>query len=422
MISRISSVTTSPVSTVVICAALNFCAFSAPSAAGAITRASAMADAYSAIGAGCEASLLNPSLTGAHGGAAFIFPSLSANLANSSLSIGFYNELNGAFWDDDMKDSILDGIPDDGLRVDACAEVIPFAFKILDRYAGYMRVAGDGSLRVSKDLADLALYGNEPGRDYLITEENTGGENMVYMEIGASASFGSGWSPPGCSELAWGLAAGFVHGFAYGDVPVSDGRIFTDGDTGEIIGDGEFEARWSFGGNGFTTRCGVSTVYDGDWQLGFSVENLPGFIRWTNRNEFASVSVHDTLSGISGGGDEEEFEVIEDSGDLDAFNTRLPIAACLGGAREFGSWLVATDLWLREGDGLRFAAGTEYAVPWERLLLRVGIGFGGVEAFTLAGGFGFHFGSFAIDFSVANYHGLFNGSRGLALGLGFGYR
>jgi len=381
-----------------------------------------MADAYSAIGNGCEASLLNPSLTGADEGAAFIFPSLCANLANSSLSIGFYNELNGEFWDDSDKETILDRIPDDGLRIDAATEVIPFAFRFAGRYAGYLRAVGDGTLRISKDLADLALHGNEPGRNYLITEENTGGENIVYMEVGAAASFGTGWSPPDCSELMWGLAVGYVHGFGYGDVPVADGRIFTDSGTGEIVGDGEFEARYSLGGDGFTTRLGVSTIYYDEWLLGFSIENLPSFIHWTGGNEFASISVHDTLSGFTGDDEEEFFEVTEDSGDLDAFNTRLPITARLGAAAEIGDFLVASDLSLREGDGVRLAVGTEYAAPWEWFLLRSGIGFGGVEAFTLTGGFGFLFGSFAIDFSVANHHGLFNGSRGLALGLGFGLR
>ena len=384
-------------------------------------RSAGMGEAYSAVASGCDASFWNPSLIPPREGVGnlrFALPSFSLGLTNSTLSTGFYNELNGAFWQDSEKESILDRIPDNGIKLDASVQVLLAAARISGDYATYVRAVGEGILSIPKDLADLALYGNEPGRSYEITEDNTGGRATAYSEAGIAGSWSTGWSFQEMEEITVGAAVAYVHGFFFADVPVADGSIYTDPNTYDIAGRGLFEMRSSLGGNGFTSRIGASTSWEG-WQTSLWLDNPLCWIKWTKSNEHSSVSFSDTLTAESMD-DDSLFEIVEESGDIDPFASRLPFETRLGISKIFEKWLVACDLGYKEGYGLKLATGFEYRPGPDWLLLRAGTGLGGVQLLTFALGAGLQFGSFSVDLSGANHHGIMGGSRGLELAFSLG--
>jgi hypothetical protein len=112
------------------------------------------------------------------------------------------------------------------------------------------------------------------------------------------------------------------------------------------------------------------------------------------------------------------FDVTTQSEDTGSFSSGIPVTAALGGSVVIDSWLLASDLSYEQYDGVRLSGGFEYTPSWRFLRIRAGAALGGPEVWTLSAGFGFVMNTFAMDFSVANHHGLFGGARGVSLGLG----
>ena len=383
-------------------------------------RSAGMAFSNSAAAYGLEQVGMNPAM--------LAFPyafNFEFNLFSGQLTL-YNNALNKAQIDDYFapgrtlsesdKQHLLQLIPQSGFRARAGARVNTLA--VASRYFSLALVGmGAGRIRIPHEPFELALLGNEPGRNYQFNNL----EGLGWAAAAALLSVGIPLHTTGSYPVtAIGVTAKYLNGFAYFETLNSQGQLQTA--VGGIHLNGSLTARTSDGGQGFGLDLGFVTRFGTHVQLAFSMTNAVSRINWQRNNKLRYYSLQaDSLSFPDQVSD--SLIVDEDSSSaLGAFSTSLPRRFNAAFAYRLTRSTMATgQIDLSVGSSRlsparkRVAFGLEtYFIPL--LPLRTGISLGDRSGLSWALGSGLNLKYWFVDVAVINHGALKNTrSQGITL-------
>lgn len=405
-------------------------------------RAMAMGNAYNALASGYEAPDYNPANLGlSSNNEKFTINlfSVGVNLRNNSFSLKDYNNYTGEHLTDNDKNTILEKIPNKGIRINALAEVAALSFSY-NSFAMSFHTIGEAKANIDKDPLRILFFGNADNPEFYC--ENIDGEGLAIADIsfsyGRQISFEKLKPYLKYKELSVGATFHYLRGLTYFDVVSADGPRFVTTDT-SLITEGSFIIETAMGGTGFAFDLGAAMVldkyriFDDDIVISMSLKNLPSLINWSKDTERLHIDFaiddfnFDTLT------DSLLSDSLIQSSDstyaISSFSTNLPIVLKIGTYTSINKIKVAFE-WeqgitsgVSQSTTPRLSLGGEYK-PANFFPLRAGFSFGGGKGSMLSAGFGLHFNPFRFDFAIANSNSILPGrSKGLifafAMGLWF---
>lgn len=318
---------------------------------------------------------------------------LAAEFDNNSFSAASHNRYSGAYLDDAAKSAILGSIPAQGFRGNTRFEsgVANFSYGCL---AASLRITGEGTVTIPRDLFELLLFGNKLGRVY--RAEPLDGSAQMLLRAGIAGASAVGHS------LAVGAAAHYIRGLLCAELTEGSAYFLTTPDA--LIAQGKVAYRTATGGSGFAFDAGVA-YWSGEWRASLSVLDFSPGIRWEEGIDEGYLKFSLDSANIwrlaQGTGARAEFERTPGK----VFVTDLPLKLNLGLSRSFGDKLsgcfvirsklqrqsqatvglqpaVSVDFWPRRwlaaGLGVSYETGRGIGVElsglavWRRFALRLG--------------------------------------------------
>ncbi|HCL29895.1 MAG TPA: hypothetical protein DIC52_15825 [Candidatus Latescibacteria bacterium] len=276
-------------------------------------RAMGLAGSYTALARGVESLYWNPANLALKDGPKVSIPmelGFSYVLENNSWSVSTYNDFNGDFIDEGMKDDMLSDLGKEGLQFNTDLGLFvplvggvafPMPWGISSAMALDVRMGVEG--QIPRDMIEFMLRGNQfereriaAGRDpnYDIAEWD--GEAWALGVF--SWGFAKPWIPPPLAPYVSQFAVGTtlkVMGGGLAEVTDSEGGFVTRVSGTEMSASGV--ARHAFG-IGFGMDLGaVGVTKDGRTTVGLSLVNLLDAMNWSIEGQQDSVYV--TAIGVS---------------------------------------------------------------------------------------------------------------------------
>lgn len=270
-------------------------------------RPMGMAGTYTAMARGVESLYWNPANLALADSPKFSLPltvGFSYMLENNSWSVVDYNDFNGDFIDEDMKDDLLSNLDSDGLQFNTDLGVFlplisgatfPMPWGLSSAMAFNIRLGVEG--QVPGDMIEFLLRGNQFERNRLVDGRDPSYDIAEWDgETWALGVFSWGlakpWMPsavePYASQFTVGTTIKLMSGFL-GEIIDSDGGFLTR------VGGTQLEASGvarSGVGIGFGLDFGVAGVSkDGRTTAGLSVVNLLDVMNWSIKTQQDSVFV-----------------------------------------------------------------------------------------------------------------------------------
>jgi len=365
-------------------------------------RSIAMAGSYTAVARGYEAIGINPAnlaLTEDRGNSLQFF-GVGTMINNNAFSLSDYNRYNGAYLTDADKRDILSKIPDDGLRFRGNTAASALSFSI-GQLAISTSVEASGSGELSKDIVELAFFGNKIGQTVDISSSD--GEALAHLDL--NVAYGRKVMSHPWGDISAGLNVKYMYGLAYFDVDDVQASAVTQ--TDGIDSDGSVTVRSAMGGSGFGLDVGAAATYLNSWVFSAGIRNLVSTISWS-RDAEEKIYTYRVESLTAETADADSTVVSDETTrDIGSFSTSLAPQLNFGAAHEIGKFLVASDLKF----GLRDIAGVsttpEISLGTEChyinfMPIRAGIGLGGINGTSLGLGAGLRFSAFSFDFAWAS--------------------
>jgi hypothetical protein len=364
----------------------------------------------------------NPAILGPDRGytATWELPSLGLGIANNSFSVGYWNKHFAG--DHNYKASeirsILDQIPGSGIRGDMqmALPVLGFGFK---HFGARIAMQSAGTMNLPKDLAVLALTGNDVNRMYNFgTLEGTGQAVVDY-----GAGFAYRFDQEKIPDLYFGAGFHFYQGVALAKSEQVSGsfKVNMTDTTASLVGGGVFHSVTSTRGDGVGFDLGAMAVLNDKWEVGLSAQQIGARITWdVKENKFVSGFVDS--SGIQLGSKvnmDSTFHKVDTTYGGGTVETQLPVVLQANGryklspkANLLGDIAVRTSTTVQGRSGLEVGvAGQYFPVRW--WVVQGGISVGGLWGSRFGAGTGFHFKHYLLDLGGSWAGGAFNGARGV---------
>ncbi|UCE07182.1 MAG: conjugal transfer protein TraF [bacterium] len=384
-------------------------------------RAIGMGGAFTALARGVEAARWNPANLGLKENPKISISLLSAGLSfgNSSFSSRDYNLYSGAFLEQSDIETILDKIPNHGLRIDASGElrVLSFSFRrVAVVFAGEALACG----LIAKDYLDLVFNGNELRRKYSFT----GTEAVSHVLSNTMISVGFPIQLSYFKEFAIGASLKYFRGFIFTSLEHVGGSFITR--TNGIDADGQVIMQFAKGGSGWGTDIGIVAVSEPGVTIAIAVNNIMASSYWSKGAKEEEAFYFGRSVTVENAEEDTLFDYDSRTIKISTIRYYNPKVFRLGVAYEMPHWTVTADVsveW-RQYDILtpfpRLSIGTEYKrLKW--LLLRGGLAFGGASKFATSIGFGIRKKKIIFDFGFINHHAmLLSLAKGTTIALAFG--
>ena len=201
------------------------------------------------------------------------------SLQNNALSIGKYNDINGTYLSDEDKHDIINDL---GRKLILESEFVHniggIAFHNL-ALSGRINLAGSGNL--SSKYVKLLLIGNEYDYAYIFDRDDNNIELLGYVDLTAGLCPFSFYL--GEYQVHTGIALSFLWGI---------GLLTTENYSGVLLAsdDGislkqEIVLKSGFAGYGMKSLIGFRSDLNENLSLGLTIDNLGGFIHWTQETE-----------------------------------------------------------------------------------------------------------------------------------------
>jgi hypothetical protein len=364
--------------------------------------AQALAGAYTARVLGPEAAVWEPAaLRGPDAPRVqLLLGGVGATAATNGVSLDLYNRVSGAFLDGALKQEIMSALPADGLRVRAQGEATPVGLSVAGvGVAAHVRA--QGSARLPRDLADLALYGNDVERSYSFAGIEGGGLATAGVVAGTALALRA---PHGMTHLAVGASLEDIVTARGAEVMHADGAITTSAEA--LSGQGEIAYRVGETGHGFGATVGVEAASGDRWRAAFALRSI-GSVHFTSGTLYHRSFNVDTLT-IDEGDGADIVTTSSDSTTISGYNVALPTSAAAGCAYRLGPTLVSADVQvaLRRSPGAQSGVGGSVGVelwPHGVVHLRTGVGAGTPLGFRVGAGAGLTAGPLLFDLAAMHY-------------------
>ncbi len=399
----------------------------------------ALGGAYIAKARGFESLHWNPANLGmVENFMTFNLFQVSSDVRNTTLTLGYYNDLMGKLLNKQDKEEFLNKIPESGLSLNANVGThLPVSMSI-GKVAVTFNTMVRSSAEVSKQYFDLILHGNELGVTYdmqgnrgravAFLEAKVGYGDRIPMEK-ISSSFED--LPP----IYGGVSFGFIHGMGYAQILEFESQFATN-DTAMTVYNNllirtagydteksEFYAASVFPGAGFGYRMnvGLTSTITENVTASLAIKNLFGKIDWTESCEEHEIQVNAFDLTIDSWSDT---LTVDTTYAIDGFTQTIPIELHIGGSYKWNSIGFYADYVQGFKRSLftsargKFSVGAEYyPITW--LPLRAGFGFGGGERAHFSLGTGLDFSGFNFDWAVSYYTSpIYTTATGIKLSFG----
>jgi hypothetical protein len=366
----------------------------------------------------------NPSLLSPDNGlnTSIELPSIGITMGNNAFSVSYWNRHFGkdGFLDNATKADVLSHIPGGGLEGQAqiSAPIVGFS---RGRMGARLAVESSNRVTLPRDLAVLALDGNEAYRTYSFHDSRSESETMLDWGLGFSYAFEQEEIP----ELAVGCAFHFYQGLYLAKIAEANGEI-TAGDS--LSGWMAVHSIRAEKGDGVGFDIGATATLTGNLQVGLAVRQLSTRISWiVNRNDLVSAYRDSTGVGIGsleqGDSLERDLHYRDTSYAGGVTDTKLPTLLEANVHYQWnakwalmGNVLYRASTTIRGPAGLEVGAATEYKVR-RFLVLQGGASVGGPWSWRVGAGGGLRFGRYEVDIGGNWNDGLFNGARGFGWGI-----
>lgn len=353
----------------------------------------------------------------------FDLPSLTTSVGNNAFNVSYWNDhiAGDRFLSDADKEAILDQIPGDKLEVNA--EVgVPVFGATYNRFGTRIAVESYSHAAVPKDLARLALYGNELYRRYGIGKFEMQSQTIVDAAIG----FGYRFDQEVIPDLHFGAGFHYYQGVYLAELAEANGELqVTDS---LINGWTVLHSVESNRGDGVGFDLGALAVLNEQWEVGLALRQLGARVAWSvddnnlisfytdstgvipdslNNDEYLQRAFHYTDTTYSGG----------------SYETSLPVIVQANALfRATPRWTIMGDVTIRTRAGARGPAGMQVAAAGEFLATKTlplygGVSVGGPFGWQVGLGLGVRTRYYDLDFGGMWNGGLFNQARGLGMGI-----
>ncbi len=386
-------------------------------------RSIAMAGSYTAVARGSAAIGFNPANIGFsdRAGMQLQLFALGSMLNNNSFTMGDYKIYNGSYLSESEKEDILAKVPAEGLKfaANAAASVLSVSYRTL-AFSATFEAAGSGT--ITKDVIDLAFYGNRIGETVRVDDSQAEGVAHLDLNIAYGHTIGKySWG-----EIAAGANLKYIRGLGYADVSSSRAQMTTEADG--IDSDASIIIRSATGGSGLGLDVGAAAKYGSEWVFSAGIRNLFSSVKWSRDTKeteyilkvvsFAAESANEDSTVVS---DEIEHPV-------GSFSESLGPQINLGISRTVGDFLIASDLKFGLAEKVGVSKTPEVSVGmefrrFEFLPLRAGVSAGGLSGTSLALGGGFDLSSFYVNLAWASTGTLLPSfGRGISIAVSSGLR
>ncbi len=381
-----------------------------------------MGNAITGLASGADAALINPANLGLSGYKAYglQFFGVGAQVTNNAFTLNDYNAYTGAYLDDDDKEKILNSIPDAGLtlRADVGANALSIA---LGSLVLSTTAAGAANINVSKDVFELALYGNAIGDTISVT--GTYSEAVGYGS--ANLSYGTAIYKNGSRELSVGFTGKYIYGLGVQRIIENTGSATTN--SNGFAGQGSVVIQTATGGNGYAFDLGAGLKLNRNYTLSACVHNVISRINWNKETtERGFLFDFDSMTVENG---DEDYVITDDyETSIPSFSTSLPAEINVGFARTTGRllWTLEWEQGFKTAPGAsttpRFGIGSELRfIPF--IPLRAGASAGGGTDPTFSAGTGLHLAFFYIDVAGVTNSGIgLESAKGIQFAVASGLR
>jgi len=251
-----------------------------------------LAGAYNTVSEGYKCVGINPANLTKNNKMSISLLNLNLNGINNFITIDRYNKMNGANLEDPNadkyydKDKILGFLNEENISYFTTGNMpLPVINFSINNFAIISKINFYSSCRLSPDLFDIVLYGNEIDRLYDLSMYQ---ENMIIWESSFSKAYD-------LDLLSLGFSLKYHHGFGYYKLEPSQDSLYFSTDISDINAEAEYIMRQNMKGNGFSVDLGILTKEVNGWRFGFSIINIGGNINW-NRETILDDPLKDIYS------------------------------------------------------------------------------------------------------------------------------
>ncbi|MBM4398799.1 MAG: hypothetical protein FJ041_00505 [Candidatus Cloacimonetes bacterium] len=318
------------------------------------------------------------------------------HIANSAFDLDTYNFISGRYLNENDKRKIMNNIGN-SLVIDANANVILIG-KTFGNIAFASGAYGMGRTKISKEYIRLLLYGNEE-TDYVFRKKDNQLSALSYQDF--TAGFGNleisrYLNNEKIPDIYMGMSFSALAGYIVAETEYYYGSFHSDIDGMSFQQD--IHAKTGKGGIGFKSLIGLRSQPIENLDVGLSIDNLLGRIRWVGDKEryYYSVSADSVYAAdIS----EDLFVQEKSSESIRSFTTKIPLELRLGAMYTYKNANVSID-WVQglANSQLTSSIGTtsigaEYIIN-KRFPVKTGIKLGNAEfPYSISYGIGY-FGKF----------------------------
>ncbi|MDD5087348.1 MAG: DUF5723 family protein [bacterium] len=353
----------------------------------------------------------------------FELPSFTGTLGNNAFNVDYWNDhvAGDRYLTDADKEAILDQIPGDKLEVNGEVNV-PLVGFTYNRFGGRFAVESYNHAALPKDLARLALYGNELYRRYGIGEFEMQSQTIMDAAIG----FGYRFDQEVISDLHFGAGFHYYQGLYLAELAESGGQLeVTDS---LINGWSVLHTVESNRGDGVGFDLGALAALNERWEVGLALRQLGARVAWTvDDNQLVSFYT-DSAGVITDSLNDEDYleralHYTDTTYSGGTYETTLPIIVQANALfRATSKWTLTGDVILRGESGARGPAGLQVAAAGEFLATKSlplygGVSIGGPFGWQVGLGLGVRTSHYQLDIGGSWNGGLFNSARGLGLGI-----
>ena len=319
------------------------------------------------------------------------------------------------------KEEILQAVPAGGLRGNALAQINTLAF-----YTRYFSLSllfmGRGRFTLPRDFIELPLRGNtKEGRIYQLGQVD--GIGWAAAALAFSIALPLEGHEGALGFRAIGITAKYISGLRYGEILESDGRFQNfDATRPSLQLDAHYRARTAEGGRGLGLDVGAVLQPTPGTQVGLTLVNLTGSIRWDTRTKMHVADLQANDFSLPSNVSDSQVSYDDSTYATGHFTTHLPAVLDVAASWQPSSHLLLTAEWeqgLNRSMGAstkpRLAIGGELK-PLPLLPLRAGLSLGGAQGRAIALGAGLDLTFWKLDLAYLVHDGLLPGnSKGFSL-------
>ena len=175
---------------------------------------------------------------------------------------------------------LLSQIPEEGFAVDLGVSVpLPLLNVSLGNYAFTSGIEYYMKNSLPRSLFEIIMEGNQVGRSF---------DLALTQDVLLISNFSFSFAIP-FEKYNVGATVKYLAGLGFAGVDSSGGTFSTQA-TG-LESDGFYRYTRAIGGNGLAVDLGFNTRKIGDWQYGFAINNVIGFINWGSNDNLIAKQI-----------------------------------------------------------------------------------------------------------------------------------